>query len=36
MVYLIDDRFAQPEVSELLPRWWKVDSAYWIRFLTFW
>nr|WP_307719443.1 ATP-dependent DNA helicase [Massilia cavernae] len=27
VVYLIDDRFAQPEVSELLPSWWKVDEA---------
>ena len=24
VVYLIDDRFAQPEVSELLPGWWKL------------
>ena len=27
VVYLIDDRFAQPEVSELLPAWWKLDQA---------
>ncbi|QYF93503.1 ATP-dependent DNA helicase [Massilia sp. PAMC28688] len=25
VVYLIDDRFAQPDVQDLLPRWWKVD-----------
>ena len=25
VVYLIDDRFARPEVQELLPRWWQVD-----------
>ncbi|MGZ8301890.1 MAG: ATP-dependent DNA helicase [Telluria sp.] len=25
VVYLIDDRFAQPEVSALLPSWWKAD-----------
>jgi Rad3-related DNA helicase len=24
VVYLIDDRFAQPQVRELLPRWWRV------------
>ena len=27
VVYLIDDRFAQPEVRELLPRWWHVDRT---------
>jgi DNA excision repair protein ERCC-2 len=27
VVYLIDDRFAQAEVQELLPRWWKVDRV---------
>ena len=27
VVYLIDDRFAQREVQELLPRWWQVKSA---------
>ena len=26
VVYLIDDRFAQPEVSELLPGWWKLTG----------
>lgn len=26
VVYLIDDRFAQPEVQELLPGWWQVDQ----------
>jgi Rad3-related DNA helicase len=26
VVYLIDDRFAQPQVRELLPRWWRVDG----------
>ena len=26
VVYLIDDRFAQPEVQELLPRWWKLGQ----------
>ena len=25
-VYLIDDRFAQPAVRDLLPRWWQVDT----------
>lgn len=25
VVYLIDDRFAQSEVQELLPRWWHVE-----------
>jgi Rad3-related DNA helicase len=25
VVYLIDDRFDQPAVRELLPRWWQVD-----------
>jgi DNA excision repair protein ERCC-2 len=25
VIYLIDDRFAQPEVQELLPRWWHPD-----------
>lgn len=24
VVYLIDDRFAQPDVQDLLPRWWKL------------
>jgi DNA excision repair protein ERCC-2 len=27
VVYLIDDRFARPEVRDLLPRWWRVDPA---------
>jgi DNA excision repair protein ERCC-2 len=27
VVYLIDDRFAQPAVRELLPRWWSLDAA---------
>ncbi|MFL6709423.1 MAG: ATP-dependent DNA helicase [Massilia sp.] len=27
VVYLIDDRFAQPEVKALLPRWWALDAA---------
>ncbi|WP_305821244.1 ATP-dependent DNA helicase [Massilia brevitalea] len=26
-VYLIDDRFAQPAVRDLLPRWWQVDTV---------
>ncbi|MRV73899.1 ATP-dependent DNA helicase [Duganella sp. FT92W] len=26
-VYLIDDRFARPEVRALLPQWWHVDVA---------
>ncbi len=26
VVYLIDDRYAQPEVQELLPRWWQAVS----------
>jgi DNA excision repair protein ERCC-2 len=26
VVYLIDDRFAQPAVQELLPRWWKLGQ----------
>ncbi|PWF48690.1 ATP-dependent DNA helicase [Massilia glaciei] len=25
VVYLIDDRFARPEVRQLLPRWWRLD-----------
>ena len=25
VVYLIDDRFARPEVQQLLPRWWQAD-----------
>ncbi len=25
VVYLIDDRFAQPEVQQLLPRWWQPE-----------
>jgi Rad3-related DNA helicase len=27
VVYLIDDRFAQPEVQALLPRWWGIAAA---------
>lgn len=27
VVYLIDDRFARPAVRELLPAWWRVESA---------
>jgi DNA excision repair protein ERCC-2 len=27
VVYLIDDRFGQPEVRDLLPRWWHVDQV---------
>jgi Rad3-related DNA helicase len=27
VVYLIDDRFAQPQVRELLPRWWGLDQT---------
>src|SRR5450830_1584495 len=27
VVYLIDDRFAAPEVQALLPRWWGLDAA---------
>ena len=26
VVYLIDDRFGQPEVQQLLPRWWQLDG----------
>ena len=26
VVYLIDDRFARPEVQALLPRWWDIDQ----------
>jgi DNA excision repair protein ERCC-2 len=26
VVYLIDDRFAQPDVQQLLPRWWQTAS----------
>ena len=26
VVYLIDDRFAQPEVQALLPGWWQLDA----------
>jgi Rad3-related DNA helicase len=25
VVYLIDDRFGQPAVRELLPRWWQLE-----------
>jgi len=25
VVHLLDDRFAQPEVLALLPRWWQVN-----------
>ncbi|MFI7867969.1 helicase C-terminal domain-containing protein, partial [Ectopseudomonas khazarica] len=25
VLYLIDDRFARPEVRRLLPTWWQVD-----------
>ncbi|MDL2354135.1 MAG: ATP-dependent DNA helicase, partial [Pseudomonadota bacterium] len=27
VVYLIDDRYAQPAVQALLPRWWGLDAA---------
>jgi DNA excision repair protein ERCC-2 len=27
VIYLIDDRFAQPEVQALLPRWWHPDRV---------
>jgi Rad3-related DNA helicase len=27
VVYLIDDRFAQPQVRALLPRWWAIAAA---------
>lgn len=27
VVYLIDDRFAQPDVQALLPRWWGLEAA---------
>ncbi|HYF42092.1 MAG TPA: ATP-dependent DNA helicase [Ramlibacter sp.] len=27
VVYLIDDRFAQPAVRSLLPAWWRLDAA---------
>jgi Rad3-related DNA helicase len=26
-VYLIDDRFARPEVQQLLPSWWHIERA---------
>jgi DNA excision repair protein ERCC-2 len=26
VVYLIDDRFARPEVRRLLPMWWQVEQ----------
>jgi Rad3-related DNA helicase len=26
VIYLIDDRFTQPEIRELLPKWWKLNS----------
>jgi DNA excision repair protein ERCC-2 len=25
VLYLIDDRFARPDVQRLLPAWWRVD-----------
>ncbi len=27
VVWLIDDRFARPEVQEMLPAWWEVSSS---------
>ena len=27
VVYLIDDRFSQPDVQALLPRWWGLGAA---------
>ena len=27
VVYLIDDRFSQPDVQALLPKWWRLDAA---------
>jgi DNA excision repair protein ERCC-2 len=27
VLYLIDDRYAQPGVRKLLPRWWRMDGA---------
>jgi Rad3-related DNA helicase len=27
VVWLIDDRFARPDVQALLPAWWHVDAA---------
>jgi len=27
VLYLIDDRYAQPQVRQLLPRWWDVEPA---------
>ncbi|MGY8525429.1 ATP-dependent DNA helicase [Paracidovorax citrulli] len=27
VLYLIDDRFARPEVRELLPGWWRIETA---------
>jgi len=26
-VYLIDDRFGRPEIQQLMPAWWRIDSA---------
>ncbi len=34
VVYLIDDRFAQNDVLELLPRWWQVDRVAVTRSLS--
>jgi Rad3-related DNA helicase len=31
VLYLIDDRYAQPNVRKLLPRWWRMDGAANIR-----
>ena len=28
VIYLMDDRFTQPEVQTLLPAWWKVERLY--------
>ena len=28
VVYLMDDRFAQPDVQRLLPKWWRVVNDY--------
>ncbi|MET0264573.1 MAG: ATP-dependent DNA helicase, partial [Duganella sp.] len=26
-VYLIDDRFGRPEIQQLMPAWWRIDTA---------
>ncbi|VTU30603.1 ATP-dependent DNA helicase [Variovorax sp. PBL-E5] len=29
VLYLLDDRFAQPSIRELLPNWWRMQPMFW-------